>query len=73
MIYMTDKWDLSSAKAAAIVNSFWGVTDMLQIVMKFFLHAFVGNFRMALFFGSAYSIVSPLFQLAYCFRFVENI
>ncbi|GMN32642.1 hypothetical protein TIFTF001_003759 [Ficus carica] len=56
MIYMTDKWDLSLAMAAAIVNSFWGITDMLQIVMKFFLDAFVGNFRMALFFGSACSI-----------------
>lgn len=56
--YLTNTWGLGFAHAAGIINTFCGITKILEISFAFMADACLGIFKMLLLSSVAYSIVS---------------
>lgn len=60
MTYLSETWGLGFARAAGIINVFYGVTKILSLSFAFLVDACLGNVKMLLLSGLASSIVSAL-------------
>ncbi|CAL5422699.1 unnamed protein product [Camellia sinensis] len=55
MLYLTNVWKLNFTHAAAIINVFCGLTEIMLLPMQFLVDAFLGNYWMLLISSFAYS------------------
>lgn len=56
MAYLTNVWDISFTKAAAIVNVFWGFVTVSPLFLTFIVDTILGNYWMLLTSSVAYSV-----------------
>ncbi|XP_075510221.1 protein NRT1/ PTR FAMILY 5.5-like [Primulina tabacum] len=56
MAYLTNVWDISFTKAAAIVNIFWGLVTVSPLFLTFIVDTILGNYWMLLTSSVAYSV-----------------
>ncbi|XP_073156753.1 protein NRT1/ PTR FAMILY 5.5-like isoform X2 [Henckelia pumila] len=56
MAYLTNVWDFSFTKAAAIVNVFWGFVLVSPLFLTYIVDTILGNYWMVLISSVAYSV-----------------